>query len=137
MLGTIALLIVGAAIFVFFAQEFGQFIKKILSIRGMALLLPMLLATWLIMQFQTWIILFLEVCSAVIKLCLAWVDKLMPLSLQGSAITIGFVLAIFSIVPVLVYNALWQRRNFISFPHKDYAISMIWQFFYMVWLLLP
>lgn len=54
MIVTIALITFLASIAAFFAQEFGRMFKKLFAIPGMKLLLPLALASWLIIVYEEW-----------------------------------------------------------------------------------
>lgn len=54
MIVTIALIVFLASIAAFFAQEFGRMFKKLFAIPGTKLLLPLLLASWLIVVYEEW-----------------------------------------------------------------------------------
>ncbi len=54
MIVTIALIVFLASIAAFFAQEFGRMFKKLFAIPGMKLLLPLVLASWLIIVYEEW-----------------------------------------------------------------------------------
>ena len=54
MIVTIALITFFASIAAFFAQEFGRMFKKLFAIPGMKLLLPLILASWVIIVYEEW-----------------------------------------------------------------------------------
>ncbi len=54
MLFTLAVTVFFGAILVFFSQEFVRLFKKIFSIPGVKLLLPLALASWLIEAYEDW-----------------------------------------------------------------------------------
>lgn len=47
-------IVLTAAIVVFFSQEFGRFFKKIFAIPGAKLIIPLVIASWIIEYYEGW-----------------------------------------------------------------------------------
>lgn len=116
MLLTVAIFIFCSAIFIFFSQEIMSVLKKILEIKIVQLILPLLIGSWLVSAYPLWcietIISFREFLSQSLLLLsqIAFFEKTTP-ALAGVALLTSLTL-----LPVFCLNWITKKRN-----KRDYS----------------
>lgn len=112
-----------SAIVVFFSKEFVDFIKKIMKIRGMNLLLPLLLLTYLIVFFEGGSFWILTKIQAFLLAAIAKLAHLFPTFIANLLI----IMAV-PFIPTLILNAWSQRKTYSNFEHDSLMILLLWLF---------
>ncbi len=102
MLVTLALLVFCSAIFVFFSKEFGQFFKKIFSIPGTKLFIPLLFATWLIIAYEPWERLIILWFQTTTHRVIHYVSQFIPLAKWAISLTWILFLLVLACLPVWI-----------------------------------
>ena len=117
----VALVVLIGVIIVIFAREFGRLFKKIFSIKGMPFFLPLILATYLIVHFEEWVLWgLLHIQYWLFGLTALLAEKI-PIYLAKILIFIGFYL-----IPVFIINAWIKRKNYQSFKYSYLTGLVIW-----------
>lgn len=107
MILTIALVVLFAAIVVFFSQEFTNFFKKLASIPGVLLLVPLLIASWVVEVYEAWGHWFIIITEALLHQAAAGLSALLPF--EKGALTVVYVSLLFLFAGMPVW--LTQIKN--------------------------
>ncbi|KTC86035.1 MULTISPECIES: hypothetical protein [Legionella] len=126
---TIALVVLASSIVVFFAKEFSDFFKKVFAIPGMTLILPLLLVTALIVNFENWVYLGLAHIQTFLLSLSTKLASWMPFRLGANYVANILVLMGFSFLPVLGLQYWVKRKSYHSFPYTGLTITVLWLFF--------
>lgn len=122
---TLALSICGGAIFIFFSQEFLRIYKKILSIPGVKLLLPLILASWFIEVYEGWGRWLMIRCQSVLHQILYQLATMMPFETGAVSVIRILYLFILSGLPLWSY-LLWCKYRGRAHPKPfDYHWGFI------------
>ena len=117
MLVTIAIIVFLASIASFFSQEFTRLFKKIFAIPGVKLILPLFLASFIIIfyeEFGQWLLVRFQIFlhKVVVKL-----DMILPF--KTGFISLGRIISLFIIASVPIWIAEWSAiRKKYQAPHS-------------------
>lgn len=129
MIFTFIVLIFCTSILVFFSQEWVGMVKKLLAIRGMALLLPLILATTLILYYETVVIQSLYIIQLLMNALIGLLAAIIPLGSYALGLAKIIVLMICSALPVAIIHQWKKKRNFIGMKHPYFTCGLLWIFF--------
>jgi hypothetical protein len=127
-MSTIALVVFACAIVVFFSKEFGNSIKKIMSIPGMKLILPLLLVTYLLVFFEPEVLWCLTKLQAMLLLLTQNLASILPFENMANATANLLVLMSLALLPVLAVNIWYKRKTYYPLPYAGLIITLIWIF---------
>lgn len=122
----LSLVVVGCAIVVFFSQEFGNAFKKLFAIRGMKLLLPLILATGLIVDYEHWVLWGLLHLQAILQGFVTLFAGWLPFQKGADSIAKILILFVSSILPVFAINVWLKKKTYHSFKHAYVISALIW-----------
>ncbi len=125
---TIALVVFGCAIMVFFSKEFGNSIKKIFSIPGMKLLLPLILVSFFIIFFKFEVLWFLTKLQAFLFALVQNLSSLLPFQNIDYPLANILVLMGLSALPVLAINLWYKRKTYHPYKYIGLTMTVIWLF---------
>lgn len=111
MLLRVALVVFSASIVVFFAQEFGRLFKKILSIPGFKLLLPLVLASWVIELYEIWGQFVLLKVQKAFHLVINATAGILPFSFCAISLTRIVFLFVLSSLPLFIYRLRAKQQG--------------------------
>jgi hypothetical protein len=122
---TLALVVFFAAILVLFSQEFIGIFKKIFAIKGAKLFLPLIIGSWLVIDFEDiflWgIYYFRETLNAIVL----FLSQIIPF--QGAySIVLIIVLAIISVVPVFLLDMYLVKKTYKHYEYPYITSTLIW-----------
>lgn len=127
MLITIALVVLMASIACFFAPEFGRLFKKVFAIPGAKLLIPLFMASWLIVlyeEFGHWLLIHFQI---MLHRWVSRLDALLPF--ETASISIARIISLFLIasMPIWIARGSAFRKKLLA-PHRGtYWIGlMLW-----------
>lgn len=126
MLITLALVVLFAAIMVFFSQEFIRTFKKIFAIKGAKLVLPLAAASWLVYNFDYWCLWVLYYIREVLNYLISLLSHIMPFHQYARSLSMIVLLTILSVVPVLVIDVIHRRRTYKPFAYPYLTSTLIW-----------
>lgn len=125
MLVELAVIVLLAAIVVFFSREFAEYIKKIFKITALALLLPIAIASWVLVYFNDsvlWFILTLRVkLNGIYAIMANWLA--FP---YGNYVAAVILLMILSVLPITLINVYYLRNSYREFPYSYIASAFVW-----------
>ncbi|MBA3537331.1 MAG: hypothetical protein H0T84_12115 [Tatlockia sp.] len=127
-MSTIALVVFACAIAVFFSKEFGNSIKKLMSIPGMKLLLPLFLVTFLLVYFEPEVLWCLTKLQAMILVLTQNIASILPFEKFANATAGLLVLMSLTFLPVLAINIWYKRKTYYPLPFAGLTITLIWIF---------
>jgi hypothetical protein len=112
MLFTLAVLVLSAAVAVFFSEEFYAVFKKLFKIKGVKLFLPLLLASWAVCSFNYGSVWFIFFCSLLLEGTITLLTRIMPF--QEFAQPASLIMALFtlSVVPIFLIDFIFGRRTY-------------------------
>lgn len=116
------------SIIVFFAKEFGDAIKKVLSIRGMTLLLPLTLATLFVVYYEADVIWALTGVRTFLSLLTDTLASWIPFKRLANFIANIVIIMAFPFLPVLAIKAWFKRKSFNTFKYEGTTLIFIWLF---------
>ncbi len=127
MLFTLAAVVFFAAIMTFFSQEFIRTFKKIMDIKGAKLILPLLVASWLVLNYDYWALWVVYYYREILHGCVRMLAYIIPFKQISFYIADILVLTIISIVPVFCYDFfVYRKKNYKPYPHSYLVITIIW-----------
>ena len=124
MLVTLAAIVLITSILVFFSQEFVRLFKKVMSITGVNLLLPLFIASILIETYELWGVWLLENCHLALHLLIYKVTVLLPFETGALLLMRVIFLFLFASAPVW-YFRLRYKKNIRLYPKKfSYCLGL-------------
>ncbi len=130
MLVHMALVILSAAILVFFADECVALLKKLFAIPGVTLFLPFILATNLLFFVEDEVTSLLEVMYDFLMLLSQGMASFLPDYSWAHKACQAIALALLSILPVWIADAWSWRKTFNFFPYPILLGTVVW----LVWV---
>jgi hypothetical protein len=121
-----ALVVLFGVVMVLFSEEFSKSLKKLWSIKGARLLLPLFAASWFIYTFDflfVWVIFYL---SKFLQDILAFLIRIMPFQQGSESIALVVLLTFFSVVPVLIIDFFIRKKTYKSYPYPYITSTLIW-----------
>ncbi|AHE66435.1 hypothetical protein [Legionella oakridgensis] len=109
MLFTLALIILGATVVVFFSQEFAGVFKKIFAIPGVKLFMPLAFVSWLIDSFEPWVFWLLLKCKEGLLYLIYQFAEWMPW--KKNAVALAQILILF-LLPMIAMGILFLWAKF-------------------------
>lgn len=126
MLLTLAIVVFFASIFVFFSQEFIKTGKKIFSIKGAPLILPLAIASWLLYQFSSWILWGLYYYGEVLTKLRKMLMMVIPFQQLGYPLATIIVLTVISVLPVVLLDIYLKHKTYKGYKYPYTTSSIIW-----------
>lgn len=126
MLFTLALVILLAAIFVLFSQEFIKTLKNIYSLRGAAVILPIALASWFIYKFNDWVLWAFYYSSEALNSIKTFLMRFIPFQSYASPIASILILSICSVAPIFLLNIWAIKKTYKPYPYPYLTSTLIW-----------
>ncbi|WP_133126782.1 hypothetical protein [Legionella nagasakiensis] len=127
MLFTLALIILGTTIVVFFSQEFAGAFKKIFVIPGVHFFLPLVLASWVVESFEPWVAWLLLNFKEVLFYLIYQIAEWMPW--EGHAVMLAQILILF-LLPMIPMGILlaWAkiRKMHEPWPYTYPVCIVLW-----------
>lgn len=122
---TFILILLGASVATFFSEEFGRLFKKILSTPGINLLLPLILASCLVVTTKdNWFWLF-SGCQAMLNHLVGMAASYFPFEpVVVGLINIAYLMLIVSI-PGWIYKARPGQKNTYESPPSFFLLCLI------------
>ncbi|WP_133130352.1 hypothetical protein [Legionella yabuuchiae] len=116
---TLGLIVLSTSILVFFSQEFAGVYKRITSVPGLKFLLPLVLASWLIEQYEPFELWFLLQCKEGFHYALHTLSSWLSLQQNSVQVLHLFFLAI---IPFLLLRA-WEIKRKIPTPRPATTLA--------------
>jgi hypothetical protein len=110
----------------FFSQELNQLFKKIFSIKGAPLLLPLALGSWVVVVAGNVVIYLLNDVRAHLNKINQFLLNLIPQGQYSEELILIFLLTCLSIIPVIVLNILSYRKSYKPYEHPYLLSTLIW-----------
>jgi hypothetical protein len=127
MLVQLAIIVLLAAIVIFFSKEFGEYIKKVLNIPVLGLILPIALVSSLVVYFNDWVL--WGVLTFRYKLHACYLTLVNLATFTGNTLIAGVcILMIFSVLPIVLINFYCKRSFYKEFEHRYIASALLWIF---------
>ncbi|KTC65437.1 Uncharacterised protein (plasmid) [Legionella adelaidensis] len=121
---TILLVVCASAIVVFFSQEFGNLFKRIFSIPGFKLFVPLILASWLVEYYEELGVKILLWIKIYLHDFMNWIDNLSPIEKNSMLFTHILHLFLFGILPVLILLLVAKAKKRYEPLAHTYVIGM-------------
>lgn len=132
---TLVLLVLGAAIVVFFSEEFAGLIKKAAHVPGVKLFVPLFIASWLVVSFEYWLWRALFYLHQFIAFDVDLLMKLLPFQWGAEKTAQIINLALMTLAPVLLFAWLYKRRHHRPFAYMGLLLIIFFIVFAMAMLL--
>jgi len=127
MMVTIAVIVFCASIAAFFAQEFGRMFKKFFSIPGFKLLIPLIIASWLIEMYEEWGLWLLLRIQAWLHQFVHQLHRLVPFEQGSLPLTKIIYLFLVASLPIWIFRLAtfrnWSRKHT---PHTYWVGLVLW-----------
>lgn len=138
MIATFIALIFCTAILVFFSQEWVGLVKKLLAVRGMSLLLPLLLATTLILLYETVVVESFYIIQLVMNVLIGLLADIIPMGSYSTKIAQIILLMLLTVVPIQALHHWKKKKNYTGLKHPYLLCGLLWLFFaFLLTLQLP
>lgn len=105
---TLALLILGSAIAVLFSQEFTRGFKALFAIPAVALIVPIIAATALVVIYEPWLLWLLIKIKQALSWLIAQMASLLPFGNWATFVATMLLLVAAALLPMMTVN-LWYR----------------------------
>ena len=128
-MSTLVFVVFISAIIVTFSKELGSFIKKILAIPGVAIFLPLTLATVLIVYYEPWVLAGLFFIKSTLHSAIMMVVSILPFETGAQIIVATLMMMVLTLLPVLALNVWSKRRTRLPFSHSGVISVVIWLLF--------
>ncbi len=125
MLLTLALVILGASIAVFFAQEFIGMFKKLFAIKMVRLFLPLLIASWLVYTFEYLALWMVYYYREILQVGLTFLINIMPFHQYAGPISLIILLFTITTLPVFLIDELQRKRTFKGYQYPNVTRILI------------
>lgn len=135
MFETLALVIIIVSVFVFFSKEFTDKLNKLFEIRGVKLFLPLLLASWVMLYFESiffWISTYAQVILVMILTPLATALPFGDYSLKIAEIFFLTLLPSLIVLGGVLYSSRRMNR---PNPTMNLVALGLWLYFVLLWLI--
>lgn len=128
MVWTVAFVVLFSAVLVFFSNEFAQGLKKFFSIPGMKLLIPLILASWLLETYEDWGYWLLIKIQAAFHQMLHYLVQMMPFERGAAAFVQIIVLFLLGGLPLwLVFlRAKHKGKRYPQLEGVYYFSLIVW-----------
>ncbi|BCA96311.1 hypothetical protein TUM19329_26720 [Legionella antarctica] len=126
MLFTLAAVVFCAAIFVFFSQEFIRVFKKIFAIKGAILILPLVVASCVVYNFNDLVYLVIYYYRDVLHAMLSFLTWIIPFGQVSSSVASIILLTLISTVPVFLLDWYLRRKTYKPYPYPYLTSTLIW-----------
>lgn len=131
-LSMIVLVFLGA-IFVIFSDYFQEQIKKIFAIQGVALVLPLLLMTLLVVDVEPYLLIVLLYIKLGLTEAISFLCKTIPLKACNFFLMPATLILTLTLSPVLIIKKLKARKLIIPFDYGGIVALMLWLFFIILY----
>lgn len=122
---TLALVVFSAAILVLFSQEFIGIFKKIFAIKGAKLFLPLLIGSWLVVDFEDIFLWGLYYFREIVNAIVLFLSQIIPF--QGAySIVLIILLTIISVVPVFLFDMYLIKKTYKHYEYPYITSTLIW-----------
>lgn len=126
MLFTLAMVVFMGGIFICFSQEFIRVFKKILEVKGAKLILPLMLGSLLVAQFDLIILWGLYYYREVLTSVVLFVNHPFATSPLAYPIILIILLTLISVIPVLLLELFWWKRSYKHYPLPNLTSIILW-----------
>lgn len=130
MLLTLALIIFFSSILVVFSKEFIQLFKKIFSIKGSKLVIPLLIVSWVIYSFNVLFLSLLFYLREVLNNIVLFIVKMVPFHQGATSFSLIILLTLLSTVPIIIIDIFSRRRKgykrYTRYKHPYLTSTLIW-----------
>lgn len=123
---TLALVVLCAAIIVLFSQEFIRTFKNIFKIKGMILILPLAIASWLVYNFDYWVLWVLYYYREVLNAIISFLSGIMPFQQGASSIIAILLLTGLSVIPVFLLEWFLWKKHYKRYQYPYLTSTLIW-----------
>jgi len=124
---TLILAVLFTAIVVFFSQEFINMFKKIFAIPGAKLILPLMLASWLVEYFEDWLLWILLGIKNALHQVVYWLNALIPFERGSISIAHTILLFLLASLPVWILIAVVKYKGkYDPWPYTYELGAILW-----------
>lgn len=127
MLVTVALLVFLTAIVVFFTDEFIRMFNKLFAIREVKLFFPLLIASYLVYNYEYFALWMSYYCRQVLGDMLTFLVGIMPVFDASRSIAVVIILTLTSVLPVLIMDIFLHKKKLkgYEYPYLTSTIILI------------
>lgn len=127
MLIQLTIIVLLAAIVVFFARDFAAYIKKIMAVPSIAWILPITIASWAVVYFDYWTIWTIFNTKLKLHELYSLIGTWLAFS-GGYYLSAFIILMLFSILPLVLINAYYKRSYYQDFEYRYFTSLLIWTY---------
>ncbi|STX29644.1 Uncharacterised protein [Legionella beliardensis] len=119
-------IIILASIIVFFSKEFGEFIEKLMDIRGVAIFLPLALASLVIIYYEAWILWGLLFVKIGLHSAASWLASILPFQSGQQGIATFILIYLITLIPITILFFQKKKKPFFYNPRLWIITALIW-----------
>lgn len=123
---TMSLVVLICSIVVFFSKEFANFIKKIMAVRGMKLLLPLTLATVLLVFYENEVSFCLKLIQMILLSFTNKAASMLPGGVLASYLVKIILLMALSLLPTLAISSWYKRKTYQNYKYAGIVMALTW-----------
>ena len=123
---TLVLIVLVSAIVMFFSQEFSALFKKIGKIKGIVLIVPLFIASWLILLFDEWTRQGVYYSSSLLNKTASFIARFIPFEKSALLLSQIILLTFLSVAPILLLEWHLRRKYYKEYPFPYLLSAFIW-----------
>ena len=133
----LALLVFIASIITFFSGEFGRLFRKIYSIPGAPVVLPLLIISGFLVAYMQNVLSFLLWNQSGLRFTMIKLVECLPFHTGAAFITEVICLFLFTTIPV--WGLYWSMRSQIQYlkkakPYATHVYAVLWIYLVILWI---
>lgn len=126
MLLSLSIFVFFAAIFLFFSQEFIGLFKRTSEIKTVRLVLPLLLASWLVYVLDDQLLAVAIGYTNQLRSILFALQSLLPFGQIAGFLVHVLFLTVIAVVPVYLLDYLFRKKSYRAYPYAYATSAMLW-----------
>lgn len=103
--------------------------KKLFSVFWIRLLVPLVIASFLVNMYEPWVLFVLLYIKAVLKDFMYLIMLMFPWKAIGQAVAFIFLVLFFSVLPPVLLNMYAKHKTYNDFPYIKLIILLLWLFY--------
>lgn len=132
MYATIALIVICSALLMLFSDDLIGFIKKLNKIPGFSFVLPIVIASALVVVFEAWLIFVLSKLYQGLQYLVFVVYSYLPSYFAAVEIAQIIILAALTLIPVTLFDTAYSRSHYTNFRYTSFLLLFVFVFLSML-----
>ncbi|MFI4963633.1 MAG: hypothetical protein ACHP6H_07245 [Legionellales bacterium] len=126
MLFTLAMVVFFASIMVFFSQEFIRLFKRVMSVPGATLVLPLALVSWVVYAFDYWLLWGVFYYRECLQYIYRFLIRMLPFPQYAPSVALVLLMTLISVLPIYLLNWYSRKQTYHPYKYPYVTSSIIW-----------